>query len=226
MRMTSLEIQNHRFARRLSGYDTEEVETFLGMAADDCESRTRENQELKEHARHLELRVKELSETETVLRQTLVSAQAMSDELRQTAVREAEVMLGEAELRAERILDASHRRAARLSEDVRELRGLRKRLATSLRSTMHTHLAMIDSLDPEHAEAEVDFQSGNDAEQGVMEKDTLPPQAPEASLEPAIEARTAAAEESGEPVVVAERSTSSDRSRKPHAGEVRVAGGP
>ncbi len=38
MRITPLEIRRHAFARRLQGYDRDEVQTFLNMVADDYEA--------------------------------------------------------------------------------------------------------------------------------------------------------------------------------------------
>jgi hypothetical protein len=68
-----------------------------------------------------------------------------------TTERQAQLRLAEVEVRAEKILDASHRRAARLSQDIREMRALRSRLAESLRSAIETHLALLETLeaDPE-----------------------------------------------------------------------------
>ena len=75
----------------------------------------------------------------------------MRQDLRQTAVMEAEVLLRVAELRAEKIVDAGHRRSARLSEEVRELRQVRTRLASSLRGCIEAHIQMIERIevDPE-----------------------------------------------------------------------------
>jgi cell division initiation protein len=147
MRITPLEVQNHEFSRRFSGLDPEEVESFLKLVADDYQKMVRENDQLRDGVRQLEKRNDELASGEKILRETLVSAQAMAEKLRQTAVAESEVLLSTAELRAEKILDASHRRAATLSEEIRELRGLRKRFASSLRSTIDTHLGIIDRLE-------------------------------------------------------------------------------
>ncbi len=152
MRMTPLEIQNHQFSRRLSGLDPEEVESFLKIVADDYESALRENERLKDSVHQLEKRNDELADGEKVLRETLVSAQAMAEKLRETAVAESEVLLSTAEVRAEKILDASHRRAATLAEEIRELRGLRKRYASSLRSMIDTHLGLIDRLEQDDEE--------------------------------------------------------------------------
>jgi cell division initiation protein len=152
MRITPLEIQNHQFSRRISGLDAEEVSTFLKMVADDSQGLVRENEQLRDSVRQLEKRNNELASGEKILRETLVSAQSMAEKLRETAVAESDVLLSTAEIRAEKILDASHRRAATLSEEIRELRGLRTRVAASLRSTMDTHLRLIDRLEQDDDE--------------------------------------------------------------------------
>ncbi|MBW2275254.1 MAG: DivIVA domain-containing protein [Deltaproteobacteria bacterium] len=158
MRITPLEVQNHHFSRRFSGLDPDEVETFLRMVAEDYESLMRENEVLAEKALRLEGRVEELVGGERILRETLVSAQSMSEDLRQSAAREAEVLISEAEVRAEKILDASHRRAARLAEEIREMRGVRTRLAAALRASIQSHLNLVDHLEeaPEEADSEAD----------------------------------------------------------------------
>lgn len=147
MRITPLELRSHRFARRLNGLDPEEVAAFLEMVAEDFESLTRENESLNECAYQLEKKVAELSSDQKLLQETLISAQAMSQDLRQTAVKESEVLLSEAELRAEKIVDAGHRRSARLAEEIREMHQIRTRLAASLRACIDTHLRIIDSLE-------------------------------------------------------------------------------
>ncbi len=147
MRITPLELRSHRFARRLGGFDRDEVAAFLEMVAEDLESLTRENEALHGQAHQLEKRVEELAAQESLLQETLISAQAMSQDLRQTAVKESEVLLSEAELRAEKMVDAGHRRSSRLSEEIREMRQIRTRLASSLRACIDTHLKIIDSLE-------------------------------------------------------------------------------
>ena len=148
MRMTPIDIQSHTFRRRrFRGVDSEEVEGFLRMTAEDYEALLLENESQKERIRQLEQRIGVLAERETLLKDTLLNAQAMSEGLQRSAVKEAEVLLSEAEVRAEKILDASHRRAARLAEDIREMHGARTRLAAGLRACMELHLAMIDRID-------------------------------------------------------------------------------
>ncbi len=151
MRMTPLDVQSHQFASRFRGYDPDEVEAFLRIVSEDYETLVRETDSQGDRIRRLESRIEELSAQEHLLKETLLSAQAMTQELGRTAEREADLRLAEVEVRAEKILDASHRRASRLGQDIREMRALRSRLAESLRSAAETHLAILETLeaDPE-----------------------------------------------------------------------------
>jgi cell division initiation protein len=151
MRMTPLDVQSHQFAHRLRGYDPDEVNAFLRIVSEDYEGLVHETDRQNDRIRRLETRLEELSAQERLLKETLLSAQAMTEELRRTAEREAELRLAEVEVRAEKILDASHRRAARLAQDIREMRALRSRLAESFRSAAETHLSLLETLeaDPE-----------------------------------------------------------------------------
>ncbi len=151
MRMTPLDVQSHQFAHRLRGYDPDEVNAFLRIVSEDYEGLMHETESQKDRIRRLEARLEELSAQEHLLKETLISAQAMTQEMRSTAEREAELRLAEVEVRAEKILDASHRRAAHLAQDIREMRALRGRLAESFRSAAETHLSLLDTLeaDPE-----------------------------------------------------------------------------
>jgi cell division initiation protein len=146
MRISALDIRNHSFPRRLGGYDREEVDSFLRMIAEDYEAAIREAQSQRAQVIKLETRVEDLAANEEILQQTLTTAQRLSEELKRTAVKEAEVLVGEAEVKAEKILDAAHRRAARLAEDIREMRMLRTRLASAVRAVVQTHLELLEGL--------------------------------------------------------------------------------
>lgn len=152
MRLTPLDIQKHRFARRWRGLDPAEVDAFLQLIGEDYEALLRDRDALSERARSLQAQVEELKRNEKALQETLVMAQTLSDDLKKTAMKESEVMVSEAEVKAEKILDASHRRAARLAEDIREMKLLRSRLATALRQTIETHLAMVETLTADTAD--------------------------------------------------------------------------
>ncbi len=146
MRFTPLDIQDHRFATRLRGYDPAEVDSFMRMVAEDFEAAVREVEALRQRVRDLEARVEDLTGQEKSLRDTLVTAQTLSEDLKRTAMKEAEVTISEAEIKGEKILAAAHHRAARLSQDIREIKLLRSRLAIAVRTAIETHLALLEGL--------------------------------------------------------------------------------
>lgn len=147
MRITPLDIRNHQFGRRLSGIRPDEVGSFLALVSEDYEALVRENEGQTDRIRHLELRVDQLVADERLLKETLLSAQVMTSDMREAAVKTADVLIGEAEVRAEKILDAAHRRAAKIGEDIREMRGVRTRLAEALRTTLETHRTHVDRIE-------------------------------------------------------------------------------
>jgi cell division initiation protein len=146
VRITPLDIRNHTFSRRVSGYDRDEVDSFLRMISEDYETALRQAATLRDRIRELEDRVRDLAANETLLQSTLTTAQQLADDLKQTAMKEAEVIVGEAELQGEKVLDAAHRRAAQLAEDIHEMRRLRADLSAALRATMERHLAQLEHL--------------------------------------------------------------------------------
>ncbi|MBW2269151.1 MAG: DivIVA domain-containing protein [Deltaproteobacteria bacterium] len=152
MRITPLDLRNHSFARRFAGYAPEEVDEFLRLVGEDYEGVLRELGQQAEQIAGLQVQVEHLSANEQVLQDTLTMAQKLSEDLKRTAVKEAEVLVGEAEVRGEKILEAAHRRAAALAGDIREMKLLRVRLAASVRNAFETHLRLLDGLAEEPPE--------------------------------------------------------------------------
>ena len=146
MRITPLDLRNHPFPRRMAGYAPQEVDEFLRMVAEDYESALREIEQKREQLIRLETRLEELSANEQVLQDTLTMAQKLSEDLKRTAMKEAEVMISAAEIRGEKVLEAAHRRAAQLAEDIREMKQLKRQLSASVRATIETHLGLLESL--------------------------------------------------------------------------------
>jgi cell division initiation protein len=146
MRITPLDVRNQHFRRRLSGINPDEVESFLALVSEDYAGLVRENEGQVERIRQLEKRVDQLVADERLLKETLLTAQAMTADLRQAAIKESEILVGEAEVKAEKILDAAHRRAAKIGEEIREMSGMRTRLTEALRTTLQTHLALVDGI--------------------------------------------------------------------------------
>ncbi len=138
MKLTPLDIQQMVFKIRFRGYDREEVERFLEDIAKTVEALNREIAELREQLTSSEQYVTELKRSETTLSNTLVAAQAMGEELKHAAQRDAELIVKEAELKASEMIREARAELASLHREISDLRKQRLIVVERLRSTLRT----------------------------------------------------------------------------------------
>ncbi len=121
-RLTPLEIQKQRFGRKWRGIDPGEVESFLEMAAEEMEALARENAGLAGRIRALDEENGAHRERERILKDTLVSAQRASEDIRGAAQSQAELIVREAEDSAERLTHNALQRSAEIEKAIHELK--------------------------------------------------------------------------------------------------------
>jgi cell division initiation protein len=121
-RLSPLEIQKHRFSRKWKGLDPTEVGAFLDMAAEGMEELAREKAELEARIRKLEEENVEHRERERILKETLVSAQRASEDIRAAAQAQAELIVKEAEDSSERLTHSALQRSAEIEKAIHELK--------------------------------------------------------------------------------------------------------
>ena len=121
-RMSPLEIQKREFSKKWKGLDPIEVSQFLVDVAEDMEALARENADLDARLRHLEQENEEHRERERILKQTLLSAQEASEDIRNAAHKEAELVVREAQDSAEKLTHSALQRAAEIEKAIHELK--------------------------------------------------------------------------------------------------------
>jgi cell division initiation protein len=121
-RLTPLEIQKHRFSRKWKGLDPTEVGAFLDIAAEGMEDLARDKAGLESRIRALEEENAEHRERERILKETLVSAQRASEDIRAAAQAQAELIVREAEDSSERLTHNALQRSAEIEKAIHELK--------------------------------------------------------------------------------------------------------
>ena len=121
-RLSPLEIQKHRFSRKWKGLDPTEVGAFLDIAAEGMEDLAREKASLESRIRALEEENAEHRERERILKETLVSAQRASEDIRAAAQAQAELIVKEAEDSSERLTHSALQRSAEIEKAIHELK--------------------------------------------------------------------------------------------------------
>lgn len=153
MRITPLDIQQKQFPMKFRGFDVEEVYAFLEVIREEMEDLLRENASLKETVYRLENQIKGYKDMETTLRETLMTAQQMVEDYKTNARKEAELVVKEAELRADTILKQAQEKVIKIHEDIVDLKGIRRHFKEEIKRLVEGHLKMLE-FDKEREEEE------------------------------------------------------------------------
>jgi cell division initiation protein len=144
MRITPLDIQQKQFPVKLRGFDMEEVYAFLEVIREEMEELLRENASLKESVAKAESHVKEYRDMESTLKETLMTAQQMVEDYKENAKKEAELIIKEAELKADTLIKEAHEKVIKIHEDIVDLKGIRRHFKEELKRLIESHLVMLD----------------------------------------------------------------------------------
>lgn len=145
MRITPMDIRQQQFSttRLFKGYDTQEVDAFLEDVAEDYEQLVKENALLKEQLAALEERMRGIEERERTLQETLIATQRVTEEMKESAKREAQLLVREAELQGEKLIEAARAEEAKIKNEVLALQRSRRQLFEGLRATIEMHQRLI-----------------------------------------------------------------------------------
>ncbi len=132
------------FKVRLRGYDRQDVDRFLEDLAQTVEAVNRENADLRDKLGAVERQLSEVKKAEATLANTLVSAQAVGEDLKQSAQRDAELIVKEAELRASEMVREARVELVNTHRDLADLRKQRLVMVERLRSTLRTFEGLLE----------------------------------------------------------------------------------
>ena len=144
MKLTPLDIQQMVFKVRLRGYDPQEVQRFLEDVASTVEGLNRENQAMKERVAQAEDQLVGLKKAEATLTHTLISTQALAEELKHAAQRDAELIMKEAEMKASSLLHEARQELVSTQREILDIRKQRLVAIERLRSTLRTFERMLE----------------------------------------------------------------------------------
>jgi cell division initiation protein len=131
MKITPLDIQQQQFKTRFRGFDIREVDAFLEQMAEAFETLQKGKQNLSEEVRRLGLEIQGYRKREETFKRALLNSQKVLDQMKDNARKSAELIIAEAEVKAEKILNKAHNRLAQLHEDIAELKRQRTQIGAS-----------------------------------------------------------------------------------------------
>jgi cell division initiation protein len=158
MKVTPLDLRQQRFQTVMRGYDRGEVTAFLNEASEDYENAVRENERLRQELAKSEAVLNEHRSQEKNLRNTLLTAQKLADEIKENAQQEATRIMRDAEGRADLLLQKSQSRVEEVQREIDGLRLKRKDVETSLESiisALYNTIEFVREQDNKHREEKV-----------------------------------------------------------------------
>jgi cell division initiation protein len=151
--LTPLDIQKQTFTRGFKGYSVDEVRGYLHLVAEEIEGLVRDLDRLSRENNALREDLEEHNQRERILKDTLLSAQKVSEDVKANARKEAELIVKDAELLSERIVGQAMSRVADLERAIQDLKIERRSARNKLQLTLDTAQQLL-ALDAEQEATE------------------------------------------------------------------------
>jgi cell division initiation protein len=156
MALTPVEIRHVKLRRRPLGYERRPTDDLLSEIVTSFEQVWRERADLRDEIEELEGELSRQKEIEGALRNTLLSAERMADDVRTQARREADVIISEARATARDIISGAENERERIQGEVRRLRTLEVDVRADYRAFL---VAALDRLEGDTQERQAPGQA-------------------------------------------------------------------
>ena len=190
MKLTPIDIRKWEFKKGMRGFDKYEVQAFLELAAEEFEKLQQDRREFEQKSKRLEKEIEEYRRVEKSLQDTLVSAKETTDRSMENSRKEAELIVGDAELHADKILEGARKKASKIEDEITRLTVLRDSFAVKLKGILSSQVELLDMFGEVNVE-EKEFRVADDKVEDIVEvkeqKDDEPEKPPVIAPEPESE---------------------------------------
>jgi cell division initiation protein len=144
MNLTPLDIQQQQFKVRFRGFDIREVDRFLEKIYEAYSGLHNDNKTLRDDIRRLKLENQGYKEREETFKRAMLNSQKVLEQMKENARKSAEIIVADAEVKAEKILNRAHNRLSQLHEDIAELKRQRMQIEVQIRSIIEAHTKLLE----------------------------------------------------------------------------------
>lgn len=144
MKISPMDIQQQQFkGKMLGGLDPEDVDAFLQSVAGEMEELIRENNDLKERLNRNATVIAEMESREAQLRETMLAAQRITEEMKANSQKEAHLLISEAELKGERIIADAESKLIQLNNQIQELKREKVQFESGFKGMLDTYYKLL-----------------------------------------------------------------------------------
>jgi len=145
MEITPLDIQNRQFRVKFRGFDVKEVDAFLEQVAEAFRVLTESVQRTERALARSQREVAAYREREETFKSALINSQTVMEQMKSNAKKSADLIIGDAEVKAEKLLQGAHKRLSQLHEDISELKRQRQQIESQIQSIIETHTKILET---------------------------------------------------------------------------------
>ena len=151
MKITTEDILTKTFTKKtFGGYSTVEVIEFLKSVSEELDEQTRNNEKLSGQLREKDLFIQECRDREAILKNVMISAQKIADNLKKDAEKQADEILKDAKEKADLLVQDARDSLKTAYQDLSDLKRIHVQLKSSLQAVLQSHQDLLDQ-DPIHS---------------------------------------------------------------------------
>lgn len=147
LKITPLDIKKQDFRKVMRGYDPIEIETFLEMVAEEFESLIKQKNNLSDDVLKLKTQLSDYQEVEKTFKESLMNAQQTMNQSRENSKREATLIIKEAEVRAEKIIENAKKQLIDMKNELMIIKAQKDSFAKRLQHLLASQLELIKVLE-------------------------------------------------------------------------------
>jgi cell division initiation protein len=154
MGITPLVVKQKEFTTRFRGFDVQEVDYFLEDVGKELDHLNHSIHSLHEENHRLNLENQGYKKRENSMKNAMIQSQKVLDQMKENANKSSELIIANAEVEAERILNRAHKRLSQLHSDIIELKRQRIQLEMQIGAVLDSHSRLIEMTKEENKAAD------------------------------------------------------------------------
>ena len=151
MFFTPMEIQNVEFKKVKHGYSDQEVDTFIDKVLSDYQEMRKEIDSLQSKITILNDGMAKYKSMESSLKETLILAQHTADQVKESAAKQSESIISDAENRADKIVQGAKLELLELNRKLKDLKSEAELFKADYASVLSAELEKVNSFDVDTA---------------------------------------------------------------------------
>ncbi len=154
MGITPLVVKQKEFTTRFRGFDVQEVDYFLEDITTELDNLNNTIQSLQEKNHRLNLENEGYRKREGSMKNAMIQSQKVLDQMKDNAKKSSQLIIANAEVEAQKMLNMAHKRLSQLHSDIIELKRQRIQLEMQISAVIESHSKMLEMTKEENKVAD------------------------------------------------------------------------